>query len=126
MDCVISIYFIFSIRKWQYGDHLSTSSVCLFCFQATNDPTFAISAISVLLNNCGQIVGRNLSSYSNESEDNNQGDSSSSILSDIAQRMCPNDCSFNGKCVNGSCICNEGFTAKDCSISFGSTPSISM
>ena len=125
MDYVLTIQF-FLIRKWQYGDHLFTSSVCLFCFQATNDPIFAISAMSVLLNDCGQIVARNLSSYSNESDDNNQGDSSSSILSNIAQRMCPSDCSLEGKCVNGSCICNKGFTAKDCSMSFGNTPFISM
>ncbi|XP_022804686.1 von Willebrand factor D and EGF domain-containing protein-like, partial [Stylophora pistillata] len=99
---------------------------CSLDLKATGDPAFAISAISVLLDDCGQIVARNLSSYSNESNGDKQGNSSSSIFYNIAQKMCPNDCSLNGKCVNGSCICNDGFTAKDCAISLGNAPIISM
>ncbi|PFX12900.1 von Willebrand factor D and EGF domain-containing protein [Stylophora pistillata] len=99
---------------------------CSIDLKASGDPAFAISAISVLLNNCGEIVARNLSLYSKESNVNTQGNSSSSILTNIAQKMCPNDCSLNGKCVNASCICNEGFTAKDCAMSLGNAPFISM
>lgn len=40
--------------------------------------------------------------------------------------QCPNDCSKNGKCENGKCKCNEGYSSDDCSVyqrefSFGST-----
>ena len=30
-------------------------------------------------------------------------------------RTCPNDCSYNGYCVNGTCSCYPGFVGKDCS-----------
>jgi len=28
---------------------------------------------------------------------------------------CPNQCSGNGKCDHGACVCNKGFTGEDCS-----------
>jgi len=29
---------------------------------------------------------------------------------------CPNDCSKNGKCVRGRCLCKSGFFSRDCSV----------
>jgi len=29
---------------------------------------------------------------------------------------CPNDCMGNGKCQNGTCKCDDGYTGKDCSL----------
>ena len=40
----------------------------------------------------------------------------------VAQNLCPNDCSFNGNCTNGSCICHEGFIASDCSMRVNEVP----
>ncbi|MBN3325391.1 TENN protein, partial [Atractosteus spatula] len=34
---------------------------------------------------------------------------------DCSLRRCPNDCSGNGECDDGTCICEDGFTGIDCS-----------
>ena len=46
------------------------------------------------------------------------------LVEEIAQLLCPNDCTFNGKCVNGSCVCNKDYTAEDCSLSVFQKPFI--
>ena len=33
----------------------------------------------------------------------------------ITEKTCPNDCGGNGKCNNGKCECNPGFSGYDCS-----------
>uniref|UniRef100_A0A8C2JGG3 Tenascin C n=1 Tax=Cyprinus carpio TaxID=7962 RepID=A0A8C2JGG3_CYPCA len=33
-----------------------------------------------------------------------------------SMKTCPNDCHEHGKCVDGKCVCNEGFAGEDCSI----------
>ena len=33
----------------------------------------------------------------------------------ISEKTCPNDCGGNGKCNNGKCECNPGFSGYDCS-----------
>ncbi|KAL9972518.1 hypothetical protein ACROYT_G018840 [Oculina patagonica] len=96
---------------------------CSIDLELTGDTSFAISTAAVLLNECGTIVGRNLSSYANES---GEGKPKNSLLSNLAERLCPNDCTFNGKCVNSSCICNKGFTSNDCAISTTQIPTLSM
>lgn len=99
------------------------AKISTFILQLTGDTSFAISTVAVLLNECGEIAGRNLSSFANE---RGEGNPKNSLLSDLAERLCPNDCTFNGKCVNGSCICNKGFTANDCAISTKQIPTLSM
>lgn len=47
------------------------------------------------------------------------------LMQEIVELLCPNDCSFNGKCVNGSCACNKDYTADDCSLPIYQRPSIS-
>ena len=95
-----------------------------FMFQLTGETGFAISAVNLLMDECGAIAGRNMSSYVNEST--NEKPKVPSYLANVAESLCPNDCTFNGRCVNGSCICNEGFTAQDCAISIYQVPELIM
>ena len=37
----------------------------------------------------------------------------------LTENLCPNECSSNGQCKNGTCICKEGYTTEDCSVSKG-------
>ena len=39
--------------------------------------------------------------------------------------LCPNQCSGNGVCVNGTCECNTGFQTTDCSMMDGELPIVS-
>ena len=39
--------------------------------------------------------------------------------SEVADNICPNECSGNGNCSSGNCICNEGFITEDCSVKAG-------
>ena len=34
---------------------------------------------------------------------------------DCSLRTCPNDCSYDGYCINGTCNCYPGFVGNDCS-----------
>lgn len=106
------------------GSHPGLYINTFFSFKATGDTSYATSAVSLMINECGGIVGRNLSSSINESSDEKQN--VPSFLTNIIEKLCPNDCMFNGKCVNGSCICNKEFTAEDCAVSIYQRPDISM
>ena len=77
------------------------------------------------MDECGNLAARNLSSPANESNEESGSASSVNLVQEIAESLCPNDCSFNGKCVNGSCVCNKDFTAEDCSASIYMIPTIS-
>ena len=77
------------------------------------------------MDECGNLAARNLSSLRNESSEDSGTSGSSVLVEEITESLCPNDCSFNGKCVNGSCVCNKDYTADDCSASIYMIPTIS-
>ena len=41
---------------------------------------------------------------------------------EIGNSLCPNECSLNGKCSNGTCICKKDFITADCSLKKGKYP----
>ena len=47
------------------------------------------------------------------------------IVEEVVEHLCPNDCAFNGRCVNGACVCKKDYTAKDCSVWVYEKPHIS-
>ena len=75
------------------------------------------------MDECGSLAARNLSMFANGSSEES-GPVGSVLVEEIAELLCPNDCSSNGKCVNGSCVCNKDFTADDCSASIYQIPTI--
>ncbi len=42
----------------------------------------------------------------------------------IANTLCPNLCSGNGKCINATCVCDSKFTSADCSIEKNKGPTV--
>lgn len=91
--------------------------------QLTGEYSFAIGIVSLLMSECGYVAAINSTQHKNGSS--GEEESSSSIGNEIAELLCPNDCTFNGKCVNATCVCNKDYTADDCSISIYQKPSIS-
>ena len=71
------------------------------------------------MNDCGNLAARNLSALMNGSSEVN-----AISIEEIGELLCPNDCTSNGKCVNGSCVCNKDYTAEDCSMSIYQIPTI--
>ncbi|XP_062569533.1 von Willebrand factor D and EGF domain-containing protein-like [Saccostrea cucullata] len=49
---------------------------------------------------------------------------SQSIAEQIKTISCPNECSGNGVCNNGNCICRNNYGAGDCSINFNDPPHV--
>lgn len=76
-----------------------------------------------LIDQCGELGARNLSKLANYSSE--ETPTVDAFVEQIAELLCPNDCTFNGKCVSGSCICNKDYTAEDCSTSIFQIPIIS-
>lgn len=72
------------------------------------------------MNECGNLAAINMSTSVNGS-----GKENSISFDEISELLCPNDCTFNGKCVNGSCVCNTNYTAEDCSVYVNQIPTIS-
>ena len=77
----------------------------------------------MLMNECEDVVIENMTVNSNETN-NVTKPTIPSALEQVLQLLCPNDCTFNGKCVNGSCVCNRDYTAADCSISIYQRPTV--
>ncbi|XP_015775662.1 PREDICTED: von Willebrand factor D and EGF domain-containing protein-like [Acropora digitifera] len=97
-------------------------NVCSADIEYTGDFSFAIGAVSMLMNECEDVVIENITVNSNET--NVTKPTIPSALEKVVQLLCPNDCTFNGKCVNRSCICKKDYTAADCSISIYQRPTI--
>lgn len=89
-----------------------------FLIQFTGDLTWAESAFEGLKSTCEFQAVKNFSAYDKDEEGNFVPPVK------IAQNLCPNDCSFNGNCTNGTCICKEGFIAEDCSMREDQIPSL--
>jgi len=107
----------------KFSGFFITFAFC-FCLQYTGDLSFAIGAVSMLMNECNDVIVENITVNSNDTS-NVTTPTIPPIVEEIAQLLCPNDCTFNGKCVNGSCVCNKDYTAEDCSISVYKKPYIS-
>ena len=72
------------------------------------------------MNECGNLAAINMSASVNGSDKKNP-----IPIDEISELLCPSDCTYNGKCVNGSCVCNKDYTADDCSVSIYEIPIIS-
>ena len=95
---------------------VSCSEKSYFFFrQYTGDGSFAVAAMNLVMDTCEDKIIKNFTQLKNNSE-------ILKIVDSVAEHLCPNDCSFNGECSNGTCLCKEGFTAHDCSAEINQKP----
>ncbi|XP_031572274.1 von Willebrand factor D and EGF domain-containing protein-like [Actinia tenebrosa] len=91
---------------------------CVTDLELTGDIVFADSAFDFMKSQCEMFSLKNLSLYSNDSNGNMVPPM------EIGENLCPNDCSGHGNCSNRTCICDEGFTAIDCSMETSAVPEL--
>ncbi|XP_067040326.1 neurogenic locus notch homolog protein 1-like [Acropora muricata] len=99
-------------------------NACSFDVETTADFSYALGGVDSLMDQCENVAALNLSRAANSSADGAVESSASSLVEEIKESLCSNDCSSNGRCVNGSCICNKDFTANDCSAYIFEIPTI--
>ncbi|XP_020629148.1 von Willebrand factor D and EGF domain-containing protein-like isoform X2 [Orbicella faveolata] len=101
-------------------------NVCASDLEYTGDRSFAIGAVAMLMDECDDVIIETTTVNSNDSRNFTAPKMPKlpPIVEEIAQLLCPNDCNFRGKCVNGSCVCNKDYTAEDCSVSVFQKPFI--
>ncbi|PFX16674.1 Neurogenic locus notch-like protein 2, partial [Stylophora pistillata] len=97
-------------------------NTCSVDVELTGDFSFASGSVSLLVEQCGVLGAKNLSIPVNGSDERNPA--AEAFVEQVAELLCPNDCTFNGKCVNGSCVCYKDYTASDCSMSIYQKPEI--
>ncbi|CAG2242560.1 unnamed protein product [Mytilus edulis] len=85
-------------------------SICALDIQLTNSVKWTKSTMETFKSNC---IGELLD---NSTLHDASGDRPS-IAQTIQDILCPGfpECTNNGKCINGTCECDEGFVASDCS-----------
>lgn len=72
------------------------------------------AAIDVMISNCEEKTLREINTYWKKDASGNLGPPQ-----EIGNNLCPNDCSGNGICLNGTCKCSNNFTTADCSLKKG-------
>ncbi|XP_078703698.1 uncharacterized protein LOC144928879 [Branchiostoma floridae x Branchiostoma belcheri] len=96
---------------------MSTSSV-VSTFQFTEDLGIAAAHVDTVKAACTDVAYQNVSLY--------EVDDDGVLVPPMAVRdnLCPADCSQQGDCVNGTCVCFEPYTSADCSLVKGSPPAV--
>ncbi|XP_031549644.1 von Willebrand factor D and EGF domain-containing protein-like isoform X2 [Actinia tenebrosa] len=101
------------------GTNITVAMIqCVTDLQLTGDTSYAYSAFDYMKNECEELSLSNISLYTNDSK----GEMVPPVK--ILDNLCPNDCSNHGNCTNQTCICDEGFTALDCSMEVQAIPEI--
>lgn len=95
---------------------------CIFDIMATGDTAWAESALEDIKSCCAKEIQQNISTWEvNESE---TGEIVYVVPPEIEESLCINDCSGNGECVEGECVCDEGFISTDCSVDGTAPPDV--
>ncbi|PFX18968.1 Neurogenic locus Notch protein [Stylophora pistillata] len=91
---------------------------CAADLQITGDVFWVESAFESLKSSCQFQAVKNYSAY--------EKDESGNLVppAKVTQLLCPNDCSFQGNCTNGTCVCDEGYVSADCSMRFDEIPQL--
>ncbi|XP_066303069.1 von Willebrand factor D and EGF domain-containing protein-like [Branchiostoma lanceolatum] len=89
---------------------------CMADIKVTEDFQFADIVVQRVQADCAERAYNNVSLY----ETNENGTAVPPAF--ITANICPRQCSNQGRCVNSTCECNEGYTSADCSIQIGRPP----
>ncbi|XP_078703010.1 von Willebrand factor D and EGF domain-containing protein-like isoform X1 [Branchiostoma floridae x Branchiostoma belcheri] len=100
-----------------YGvDIFSGVDFCMADVKVTEDFQYVDIIVQQIQAECADKAYNNVSLY----ETNENGTSVPPAF--ITENLCPRQCSNQGRCVNSTCECDEGYTSADCSIQIGRPP----
>ncbi|XP_066302881.1 von Willebrand factor D and EGF domain-containing protein-like [Branchiostoma lanceolatum] len=99
-------------------DIFSPVPACVEDIQITEDMAIAIAHVEIMKASCTDVAYQNISLY----EIDDDGVAVPPLA--VQQNLCPGDCSQKGQCINGTCVCDEGYTSVDCSLEEGSPPQL--
>ncbi|KAI8483493.1 hypothetical protein Bbelb_388250 [Branchiostoma belcheri] len=105
------------------GDKVDLSSAtesCVADIQATGDTTWAETAVTTMESSCGSLLYRNTSFWTSNSTQTNNGTLKPPFFYETVS--CSGNCSQNGICEKGECICQVGFEGPSCSIESDTPP----
>ncbi|XP_076103005.1 von Willebrand factor D and EGF domain-containing protein-like [Mytilus galloprovincialis] len=92
---------------------------CMFDIRLAGDTRFLETTISSLQEVAISEISRNMSLFIKENTTENENGTTSNTKKSIGEMLlgglCSNNCSNNGVCQKGVCICNHGFGKQDCS-----------
>ncbi|KAL3854423.1 hypothetical protein ACJMK2_013693 [Sinanodonta woodiana] len=106
--CQDAINKIEGLRKCQTVakmDFKGIIDMCVEDIKVSDDIKMAQVAAQTAMEQCKSFVMKDPSLLS--------ANSSHDFIKDL---QCPGDCSGNGKCINGTCVCNNSFVGQDCSV----------
>ncbi|XP_063420087.1 uncharacterized protein LOC134705260 [Mytilus trossulus] len=83
---------------------------CMLDIKNTGGTTFVEDTIGALQTKAIMELSRNQTLMITKTDNNG----SQSILDYVKGLLCPNNCSGNGTCTSGVCLCNEGYNGDDC------------
>ncbi|XP_060080899.1 von Willebrand factor D and EGF domain-containing protein-like [Ylistrum balloti] len=90
---------------------------CINDIKISGDTVFLTDTVEALKSSC--LVEAKL--FENLTTHGSYGNSTT-FLDELLQMSCPNNCSENGNCTSGLCICHDGFFGSDCSLERDSIP----
>lgn len=84
----------------------------------SGDIKFAGAAFDTMKDACEEVALKNVSLYKIDASGKMEPPAA------IGDNLCPGDCSNHGNCTNRTCICEEGYTSNDCSMSINAVPEL--
>ncbi|ESO98589.1 hypothetical protein LOTGIDRAFT_239000 [Lottia gigantea] len=89
---------------------------CVQDIQLSGTEAFALSSISTVSSQCLYEARMNQTLREEKVEDGK------SLLELVKEVSCPGECSYQGRCAKGKCICNTGYIGSDCAVSLNEPP----
>ncbi|XP_071151614.1 von Willebrand factor D and EGF domain-containing protein-like, partial [Mytilus edulis] len=90
---------------------------CVKDIEVAGDTTFLTDTVNAMVTSIMTELVKTESLYTQKSADGSQ-----TLLEYFASGLCQNNCSENGICKEGVCICDSGFVGEDCSYNTSSPP----
>ncbi|CAG2238562.1 unnamed protein product [Mytilus edulis] len=94
-------------------DYIET---CVDDIKAAGDTSFMSTTLATMLTSAKSELERNQTLKEETTEDGK------TVLEKLTSLLCLNNCSSNGNCINGACVCNTMFGGEDCSRSRTTAP----